>query len=652
MSQWVKKGIAILIAVIFVVTSIQFSFGAEKFTDMSTHWSKQYVDEMVGKGILSGYPDGKFKPEEAITRMQALVAISRMFEQSEVDSIYNSNKSKYESDFKEYSIPTWAQKPLVFCIEKEIFLRNFMDNGKLTSSFSILVKNGKESPAQRWEVAIYIGKALGYSDKGKVYVLDFEDVKDIPSSAVPYIGALVEKKIISGQTKYPSDKLMFNPYGAVKRGEMAKILKLSNDIISKKGSSSNSSNESSGSDASNSSDASKDNEADTSDDAIMTISGEVYSVTQASGDTLLMIETSKGTKLSFKNNTGSVVVKLGEKKASVSDIAKGDNVKIRVSGDKLVSVDIEEREESVEGYFVKAYFNLGTDGLSRTFIQVKDGKNTREFAIDGSSDIEIDGKDSSVYDIQEEDRVEVEIENGVVDSLKAFSKSGRLTGFVKEVNASKDYMILVDEDDDDKEYKFDIDDDVDVKRNNDKSGTLSDIRVGDKVEIELEYSVIVEIDAESVSKDVEGIIKEIIISSEPKITILDKNDKLKTYRVSPDFEVEIDNDSAGLYDLRLNYEAKLELETDLVTKIECDDEIMVSTITGEIEDVDTGDNIIRIRDNRTNKSVYVRYKSSTTMENYNGKSMDEDDFDEDDIISVIGEDKLGSISADRIIKIQ
>ena len=649
MSQWVKKVIAILIAVIFVVTSIQFSFGAEKFTDMSTHWSKQYVDEMVGKGILSGYPDGKFKPEESITRMQALVAISRMFEPSEVDSIYNSNKSKYENDFKEYAIPTWAQKPLVFCIEKEIFLRSFMDDGKLTSSFSILVKNGKESPAQRWEVAIYIGKALGYSDKGKVYVLDFEDVKDIPSSAVPYIGALVEKKIISGQTKYPSDKLMFNPYGAVKRGEMAKILKLSKDVISKDGSSSNSSNESSGSDTSN---TSKDKEPDTSDDAIMTISGEVYSVTQASGDTLLMIETSKGTKLAFKNNTGSIIVKLGEKKASVSDIAKGDEVKIRVSGDKLVSVDIEEREESVEGYFVKAYFNVGSDGLSKTFIQVKDGNNTREFAIDGSSDIEIDGKDSSVYDIQKDDRVEVEVENGIVDSLRAFSKSGRLTGFVKELNTSKDYIILVDEDDDDKEYKFEIDDDVDVRRNKDKNGTLSDIRVGDKVEIELEYSVIVEIDAESVSRDVEGTIKEIIISSEPKITILDKNDKLKTYRISPDFEVEIDNDSAGLYDLRLNYKAKLELETDLVTKIECDDEIVVATITGKIEDVDTGDNIIKIRDNRTDKTVYVRYKSSTTMENYNGKSMDEDDFDEDDIISVIGEDKLGSISADRIIKIQ
>ena len=644
MSQWIKKVIAILIAVIFVVTSIQFSFGAEKFSDMSKHWSKQYVDEMVGEGILSGYPDGKFKPEEAITKMQALVAISRMFEQSDVDSIYNSNKGKYSADFEKYAVPTWAQKPLVFCMDKGIFQQNLI---------KFLTEKGEQAPAKRWEVPIYIGKALGYNDRGKVYVLDFEDVDDIPASAVPYVGALVENKIISGQTKYPSNKLVFNSYGVVKRGEMAKILKLSNDIISSDDSSTDSSAESTDNESSDQSD-SKDEEGSTNStsDAVMAINGEVYSVTQASGDTLLMIETSKGTKLSFKNNTNSVIVKLGGKNANVSDIVKGDDVKIRVSGDKLVSVDISEREESLEGYFVKAYFNVGSDGLSKTFIEVKDGSNTREFIINGNSDIEIDGKNSSVYDIQEDDRVEIEVENGVVDKLEAFSKDGRLTGYVKELDSGDDYIILIDKDDEDEEYKFDIDDDVDVKRNGDKSANLSDIRVGDEVEVELEYSVVVDIDAESVSKDAEGIIKEIVISSEPKITILDENDKLITYKIAPDFEVEIDNDSAGLYDLRLNYEAKLELETDLVTQIECDDEIAVSTITGEIEDIDTGDNIIKIKDSTTKKSVYVKYRSSTDMENYNGRSMDEDDFDEEDVISVIGKDQLGAVSAERIIKIQ
>lgn len=44
---------------------------------LATHWAEGYVAAAVGKGWLSGYPGGLFKPEEPVSMAQALVVITR-----------------------------------------------------------------------------------------------------------------------------------------------------------------------------------------------------------------------------------------------------------------------------------------------------------------------------------------------------------------------------------------------------------------------------------------------------------------------------------------------------------------------------------------------------------------------------------------------
>ncbi|HHY76695.1 MAG TPA: S-layer homology domain-containing protein [Firmicutes bacterium] len=34
------------------------------FQDVRGHWAEPYISTMVDKGILTGYPDGSFKPDE------------------------------------------------------------------------------------------------------------------------------------------------------------------------------------------------------------------------------------------------------------------------------------------------------------------------------------------------------------------------------------------------------------------------------------------------------------------------------------------------------------------------------------------------------------------------------------------------------------
>lgn len=52
-----------------------------KFTDVAdTHWAAKAIDELSEKGIINGYDDGTFRPDEPISRAEVAVMISRALE--------------------------------------------------------------------------------------------------------------------------------------------------------------------------------------------------------------------------------------------------------------------------------------------------------------------------------------------------------------------------------------------------------------------------------------------------------------------------------------------------------------------------------------------------------------------------------------------
>ncbi|SOB98670.1 lysophospholipase L1-like esterase [Ureibacillus xyleni] len=50
------------------------------FTDIEGHWAAQYIQEVVAAGIMSGYEDGTFKPDQALTRIETVSVITRSLE--------------------------------------------------------------------------------------------------------------------------------------------------------------------------------------------------------------------------------------------------------------------------------------------------------------------------------------------------------------------------------------------------------------------------------------------------------------------------------------------------------------------------------------------------------------------------------------------
>ena len=54
--------------------------GTKSFTDLSGHWSKTYVELAAGNGWIAGYPDGSFRPDQKITRAETVTMINRVLE--------------------------------------------------------------------------------------------------------------------------------------------------------------------------------------------------------------------------------------------------------------------------------------------------------------------------------------------------------------------------------------------------------------------------------------------------------------------------------------------------------------------------------------------------------------------------------------------
>jgi len=78
-----NKKLSYLIIVMFMFTIVAgFSApqaSAANLSDISRHWAQSQINDLVNKGIISGYPDNTFKPENAITRAELAVMVNKAF---------------------------------------------------------------------------------------------------------------------------------------------------------------------------------------------------------------------------------------------------------------------------------------------------------------------------------------------------------------------------------------------------------------------------------------------------------------------------------------------------------------------------------------------------------------------------------------------
>lgn len=172
-----------------------------EFTDIANHWSSEAVIRMASKGILEGYEDGTFKPNNNITRGEITAVLSRAF-----DLQATSN----ESAFKDVEAGKWYA-PYV-----QAMYENGITTGRSDGTF------GVQESITNEDFAVMISRVL----KSKGIVLEvvrpqyvpFKDQAQISSYAQDAIKELYQLGILSGSEG------MINPKGLATRAQVATII--------------------------------------------------------------------------------------------------------------------------------------------------------------------------------------------------------------------------------------------------------------------------------------------------------------------------------------------------------------------------------------------------------------------------------------------
>jgi parallel beta-helix repeat protein len=129
------------------------------FSDVSSrYWAHDVIQTAYRGGFVAGYPDGSFKPDLAVPRVQVLVALSNGFQYPPGDTNLLGQKFQDAS-----SIPQYAVNPVAAALQRNIIV-NYPNAAQLSPNRN----------ATRAEVAAFIYQALVNSGK-------------LPAVSSPYI---------------------------------------------------------------------------------------------------------------------------------------------------------------------------------------------------------------------------------------------------------------------------------------------------------------------------------------------------------------------------------------------------------------------------------------------------------------------------------
>lgn len=174
------------------------------FTDVGTdHYAFEAISTMKELGIINGYPDGSFKPQEIVTRVEFATMMVKTL------NLYVFDGAK--SSFSDMGSHAWAV-PYVEAAKPYL-------TGYKTSSG---INFKPDSPSVREDMAVALVKALEKEATNQVDLTDYADKDQVSSNLRNYVSAAINKKIMVGEEA--NGKKYFYPQRSLTRAEAAQLL--------------------------------------------------------------------------------------------------------------------------------------------------------------------------------------------------------------------------------------------------------------------------------------------------------------------------------------------------------------------------------------------------------------------------------------------
>ncbi|ABW30059.1 S-layer homology domain-containing protein [Acaryochloris marina] len=191
--------VACLTSVIAVApVPMRSAFAQSQFTDVSSNWAQPFIDTLAQKNIISGFPDGSFRPDQPVTRAQFAAIVRQAFK---------SPATRLSRPFKDVSYAYWASPAIDYAY---------------TTGFLSGYTNGSFQPDQeipKVQALVAIASGLKIQPVGSVdsTLLRFYDAAQIPNYAKPGVAAATQRNI---PVNYPNAATL-NPNQQATRADIA-----------------------------------------------------------------------------------------------------------------------------------------------------------------------------------------------------------------------------------------------------------------------------------------------------------------------------------------------------------------------------------------------------------------------------------------------
>lgn len=152
--------------------------------DMTNHWAASYIHRLEGMNVAVGYPDGSFRPEQTVTRLEfaKLLTSALGLEAASGNTNFSDNGD----------IPSWARPHVAAAVEAGLIL-GYEEAG--TTSFMGM------RTVTRAEAAVMTARALQLSeaDVGSLTsnAPELKDASDIPNWVKPSVDETLSAGILS-----------------------------------------------------------------------------------------------------------------------------------------------------------------------------------------------------------------------------------------------------------------------------------------------------------------------------------------------------------------------------------------------------------------------------------------------------------------------
>ncbi len=165
------------------------------FVDTESHWAKKEIEDFTSKGLIKGYTDNTFKPENYITRAEFINIIN---------SVYKFNNNNARRSFSDVSTDSWYYNDICAAVNA-----GYIDG----------YEDGTFRPNQvitREEAAKIVVKMTGVKGDGN---LDINDANEVSDWAKEYVDAAFDNGVLVGY----GDNI-FGPKSNMKRAEAVVML--------------------------------------------------------------------------------------------------------------------------------------------------------------------------------------------------------------------------------------------------------------------------------------------------------------------------------------------------------------------------------------------------------------------------------------------